>query len=227
MRISYNTNRIETFISSYVGDFVLYEYLAERYRPGEPIICSDIKTELSDATLRWTLKKLTDTGKLIRLDTGIYCIPKIGRLGQLLLPMPEEVADAKYIRRNNKVSGYFSGLLFANQLGLTTQLPNELEIVTNIAVNPVRRISLCGRDMIVRKPTAEITEANSSVLRLLDILRDYDKYSELSVCEAEKKVSAYITEKEIRQSDFDKYLSAYPDKTFRTVYEMRLYNVLA
>lgn len=35
--------------------------------------------------------------------------------------------------RNGKIEGYYSGYTFANQLGLTTQVPFNIEIVSNSA----------------------------------------------------------------------------------------------
>lgn len=41
------------------------------------------------------------------------------------------VARYKYVSRGGKVDGFYSGNTFANQLGISTQVPNKVEIVSN------------------------------------------------------------------------------------------------
>ena len=103
---------------------VLFEQLRNQYKENEPILLSEIKF----ASTRQQMKRLTEEGKLKKFDTGIYYIPKasIFRSGSVL--SIESVLNKKYLFDNNKRCGYIGGLLFANKIGLTTQVPMVYEI---------------------------------------------------------------------------------------------------
>ena len=52
----------------------LYEYLTENYKENEPILVSEIQiNNMTDVNVRQQLKKLADSGKIKRFDTGILC----------------------------------------------------------------------------------------------------------------------------------------------------------
>lgn len=206
---------------------MLYNYLTQNFSPGEIIQVSDILTDTPVSTVRWQLKQLVDAGKLIRIENGIYCLPKKSRLGLTVIPDAQEVANAKFIERNKTRVGYFSGAYFANQIGISTQLPFELEIVTNEAGNPVRRVQICGKSFVIRKSDFFIDNDNYKILRLLDLLKNFEGYNELEKSQAREKIASYISTNGIRKSEVDKYLSRYPDKTYRSIYELGLYNVFA
>lgn len=44
---------------------------------------------------------------------------------------PFLVVMRKYVQNRTKTYGYVTGIFFANQIGLTTQMPSVIEIVTN------------------------------------------------------------------------------------------------
>ena len=105
----------------------LYEYLLENYKPNEPIFLVELQIEgMSRTNLRQQIKKLTDAGKVKRFDNGVYFLPKktIFKSGSQL--PPEKVLECKYLRDKDKRCGYVSGLMFFNQMGLTTQLGRRI-----------------------------------------------------------------------------------------------------
>lgn len=206
---------------------MLYNYLTENYSPGDIIKTSDILLNTPVSTIRWQLKQLVDTGKLIRIENGIYCLPKTSKLGLTVYPDAQEVANAKYIESGKKRVGYFSGAYFANQIGISTQLPYELEIATNEAGNPVRRVLICGKGFVIRKSGIRIDDENYKILRLLDLLKNFENYNELENSEATAKITSYISESRIAKADVDKYLPFYPDRIYKNIYELGLYNVFA
>ena len=139
----------------------LYEYLLKNYKPNEPIFLADLQIEgMSRANLRQQIKKLTDAGKVKRFDSGVYFLPKktIFKSGSQL--PPEKVLECKYLRDKDKRCGYVSGLMFFNQMGLTTQVPMLYEVVSNKATNEYRETSLAKSRLIVRKPKVPVTESN-------------------------------------------------------------------
>ena len=53
-----------------------------------------------------------------------------------------KVALYKYVSRGGKVDGFYSGNTFANQLGISTQVPNKVEIVSNNMAAKVREVPI-------------------------------------------------------------------------------------
>ncbi len=206
---------------------MLYEYLERNYKPNEPIFVSDIDLPFSATNLRQQFKVLCDSGKIRRFDSGIYYIPSDSRLKGSTSMSADTVVRYKYIARNGCVDGYYSGYTFANQLGISLQVPYTIEVVSNAASAKVREISLKGQRVILRKPKTKITEQNCRVLQFLDLLKDIDLYTDESKEETSEKLSKYISDAKIKQSDIDTYISLYPDKVYRNLYEMRLYSVFA
>lgn len=206
---------------------MLWQYITNRYQAGEPIIASDIELDISEVYRRQQFKQLTDNGKLKRYENGVYYIPKKSRLGTELPLLPDEVIESKYISRNKKTFGYYSGFAFANQIGITTQMPSVKEIVTSEMGNPIKRIEKGNRTFVVRKARTEITEDNAKVLQFMDLLKDIEQYSELGGKELKDCLEKYIIRFNITKSDVDKYLPLYPDKIYKSIYETGIINVFA
>lgn len=206
---------------------MLWKYISDNYSPGEPIVASDIDIGLSEVNKRRQFKLLTDNGKLSRFENGIYYIPKKSLLGGNVAIPPEVVVEKKYISRNNKIMGYYSGYVVANKIGISTQIPFVQEIVTNEMGNPIKRLDYNGRTFVVRKSRCEITEENVCMLQFLELLKDIEIYSELTKEETKAKLSAYVFNKSITKEKVDTYLSLFRDKVYKSIYEMGLSNVFA
>lgn len=206
---------------------MLWQYIQERYKPGEPIIVSDIELDISNVYRRQQFKQLTDEGKLKRYENGVYYIPKLSRLGTELTMLPDNVIESKYISRNKKTFGYYSGFAFANQIGITTQMPSVKEIVSNEMGNPIKRIEKNNRSFVIRKARIEITENNVRVLQFMDLLKDIEQYSEIEKADLSDCLTDYVRRFNITKSQIDEYLPLYPDKIYKSIYETGLINVLA
>ena len=199
---------------------MLYEYLKENYGENVPIYISRLKVEgMSENTLRQQVKRLTDAGLLKRYDTGIYFIPKksVFKSGSTL--SVEQVLNDKYLREVEKRCGYQSGILFANQLGLTTQVPMIYEIVTNKASREYREITVAKTRVILRRPRTEINEDNFRALQFLDLMKDVDMVSELEGKRLTERLLAYMRACSLYFDDLEPFLPLYPDKLYRNLYE--------
>lgn len=206
---------------------MLLEYLQEKYKVNEPIFVSDIDLPVTDTNLRQMFKVLCDSGKITRYDTGIYYMRGTSRLKGGTDLSASEVARYKYISRNNQVNGYYSGYTFANQLGLTTQVPIMIEIVSNQASAKCREVSVRNQKIMLRKPRTKITKENCSILQLLDLLKDFEQYVDEDMDRAAVRISAYVKELGMRRVEIDKYIGFYPDRIYKYIYETRLYNAFA
>lgn len=130
-------------------------------------------------TVRQQVKKLTESGLLKRFDTGIYYMPEksIFRSGSTF--SIDEVIKKKYLLDGYACCGYVGGILFTNQLGLTTQVPGIYEIYTNKATTDYRETELADLRVILRKPHCTVDENNVSIHRFLDLLKEVVDVSEL------------------------------------------------
>lgn len=207
---------------------MLYEFLLSNYNAGEPIFVSDIKIPgMSEVNLRQQFKVLTDLGKLMRYEHGIYYIPKKTRLNGAGGPAADTVAYYKYISRGNGVEGYYAGHTFANQIGLSAQVPRKVEIVSNNIAAKRREVSIGKRTYIVRKAGIPVTEENYKVLQLLDLLKNLNDYIDDDNDHIAERLVGYVRRCALKRADIDKYISYYPDSAYRHFYEMRLEYVLA
>ena len=206
---------------------MLFNYLKNHYKEGEPIFLDDINIEgMTRPNLRQQIKTLTDNGKLIRYDKGIYYIPKQTHFNNAFGPSSEMVASYKYISREGKTNGYYSGNTFANLIGLSLQVPTKKEIVSNNSAAIVKEVTIGKQKYIIRSSNVPITEDNVKVLQFLELLKNLDSYIDLDYDEARKIIIAYLRHNHITKSAISKYIHYYPDSTFRHYYEMRLDDVL-
>lgn len=198
---------------------MLYDYLIENYKAYEPIFTSDIDLDIPGNSLRPMLKELVDSGKLCRYDAGIYYLPGATKLKGLVPISASTVARCKYVNQRGKVRGYYAGYTFANQMGLSLQVPYVQEIVSNETSAKVREIEIKGQRFILRKPRAEITEDNYRVLQFLDFLVDMDKYLDGSVEDVSARLIQIIKDENITKKRIDAYINLYPTKIYKNMYE--------
>lgn len=204
---------------------MLFDYLLKEYGENEPIIIAELKVDgMSAGCIRQQIKKLTDKGILKRYDNGIYFIPKKTIFKSNSQLSRDKVIQKKYLQDEGKCCGYFSGISFANKLGITTQVPIACEVVTNKASKDYREIQLANSRIILRKPRIVIDENNYRILQFLDLMKDIDNFTELTGAELTKRLIGYMKLANITFSDLTIYLTYYPDKIYRNLYETRLLN---
>jgi Ran GTPase-activating protein (RanGAP) involved in mRNA processing and transport len=91
----------------------------------------------------------------------------------------------------------------------------------------VREINLKGQRVVLRKSKTTVTDKNCQVLQLLDLLKDIDLYADDKNENAAERIADYIRKEKITRESVDAYISLYPDKIYRNLYEMRLHNAFA
>ena len=207
---------------------MLYEYLKQNYKEGEPIFFSDLHFDgVSKPALNQMFKQLCDEKKISKYDTGIYYIPRQSRLRENVGPGADVVAYYKYIERMGKISGYYSGNTLANKMGISTQVPRTVEITSNHMAARVRKIELGSREFIVRHPSVIVTNENAAVLQMLEMLKDLNAYMDGSYKEAALSFQNYIEKNNIQKADVDQYIRSFPISIFKNYYELGLDHVLA
>ena len=203
----------------------VYEYIENKYKPNEPIFLAELDIpDMKPVSVRQQMKKLTEEGRLKRFDAGIYYIPKksMFRSGSTL--SIDEVIRKKYLQDGVNRCGYVGGILFANQLGLTTQVPALYEVYTNKATTEYRETKLANLRVILRKPYCEIDTENAETLQFLDLIKEVVDISEVDGEELTKRLLGYMKKKNIGFESVKPFLPYYPDRIYKNMYEVGLLN---
>ncbi len=175
-------------------------------------------------SVRQQMKKLTESGQLKRFDTGVYYIPKKSMFRSSSTLSADEVIKKKYLADGGNCCGYVGGILFANQLGLTTQVPGVYEIYTNKATTEYRETQIANLRIILRKPYCKIDEKNAATLQFLDLLKEIVDISEVDGEELTNRLISYMRMKSIGFESMRQFLPYYPERTYKNMYEVGLLN---
>jgi len=195
----------------------LLKKLLEKYGYNEPIFIGEVTLQgYSAQTLRQSFKRLTDAGEIARFDTGTYYIPTNTVIGKSVLN-PRRVIEKKYITDNNKVFGFYSGISLENSVGLTTQMPNIIEIVTNNERSRVRNVRVGKQTVRLRKSRTAINNKNVGALQVLDLFNGIE-YNRLDSDER-KALSKYIRSKNLTQRQVFENAKNYPMKALKNMIE--------
>lgn len=136
------------------------------------------------------IKRALDSGELMLFSRGVYYIPRNTVFGQTKIT-PEQVAEKKYIKENGEFFGVYAGLKNLNQFGVTEQIPNTIEIVTNKEATRKRKITINGKEFILRKSRCIITLDNYHEYNLLQLFSDMDEKDKIDDFVREK-INKYI-----------------------------------
>lgn len=147
--------------------------IEERFGTDSPVLTSDIE-ELFPNTPRRTLfsqiASLVDSGRLSRYDTGVYYISTQTLAGETTLD-PARVVERKYLVDAKGTCGYWSGASLDNSIGLSTQVPARLEVVTNNTSTNQRTVKVGGwAECLVKKARSVVDDSNVQACQILDVL---------------------------------------------------------
>lgn len=202
---------------------MIEEYLLKVYGYNEPIFVSEIKVKnMSENAVRQSIKRLYANGFLKKCDTGIYYIPMKGKILKTTSIDSQLVINRKYIDNKSEIIGYVTGIYFAYQLGLTTQMPATVEIVTNKESTNGRYVSIVGQSVYLKKSNLAISKDNADILQLLDIIPKIEKYTELSIKDTINKIKNYIKQKQFTRKQLSDVSSYITGKTAKILIEWGL-----
>lgn len=194
-----------------------YEYLVNSFGYNEPILMNEITYR--NYSKPWISKELADlcaSGKLIRFEKGIYYVPKMTALGPSKLN-PQKIIEKRFIAAGDGRNGYYSGATFLNLTGLSSQVPNIVEIYTNAETAKVREIVVGKIKVLLRRARAPITKDNVAVQSFLELMNSVSP----SFFDVERRriTLEYICQNGISKKDITKYARVFPDKAMRTLVE--------
>ena len=134
----------------------------------------------------------------------------------------DEIICKKYLINGETQCGYLCGLMFANKLGLTTQVPMVYEVCSNKATTDYRDMRIGKFRVILRRPYVEITDQNVNELQFLDLIREVNEISEVEGTELIERLTSYLKAKDIKFNALGSYLQYYPERIYKNMYEVGL-----
>lgn len=205
---------------------MLLENLENLYKPGELFLLKNIGLNISYDSLCHQVKSLTDSGKLCRFIEGVYYLPKKTISGIPYVPNADKVAELKYITDNHDYYGCYCGHTLANVMGLSNQVPQVKEIVSNNTKAITREVSIGKFNYIIRRASFSITQENVKAVMLLEVLKDIDNLSDSQINSFEC-LKYFILQNKITKRMIDSILPNYPLRTYKAIYDLELTNVFA
>lgn len=200
------------------------QFLESEYGYNTPILLNELNIEgMTKVNLRQTLTRLTKQGSIERYAQGVYYIPSMTSLGKSRLSA-KKVYERKYISNNRDVYGFYSGLALENSLGLTTQMPNVIEIVTNNEGSKLREVQIGNQKVRLRKSKVLITAQNARTLQLLDLMNRYN-IDKMSSTKRDIIVN-FIKQHKITKADVYPYIQKYPSRVSKNMIESRIIDEL-
>jgi len=116
------------------------------------------------------------SGKIAKLSKGKYYKPENTPFGTLQPNQAQVVKDL--LEENGKITGYLTGFSIYNQLGLTTQVSNTIQIGKN-QIRPGFKRERYSISFVKQKNT--ITRENVPLLQLLDAIRYIKKIPDTNI----------------------------------------------
>lgn len=164
------------------------------------------------------INRLVKENKLAQFIKGVYYKPLKGILGNKCLDV-NKVIVKKYICDENGQKGYFMGAYLFNILGLTTQIPKEILVVTNECPNNnIYNNKKLG--VLIKKAKIKINNDNYRYLQLLDLLANKENIN-VEVSNEEELIYKYIKDNHLDM----KKVFYYANKTNNKKAIMKLYEL--
>jgi hypothetical protein len=133
------------------------------------------------------LNRMVISGKITKLSKGKFYKPENTPFGKLQPTQAQVVKDL--LEENGKTIGYLTGYSLYNQLGLSTQVSNTIQIGRN-QVRPNLKRERYTISFVKQKNT--ITKENIPLLQLLDAIRYIKKIPDASLESSCKRLLAII-----------------------------------
>jgi hypothetical protein len=152
----------------------------DRLPKGYVFTYADFTTKVNkkEAVIK-ALNRMAVSGKIAKLAKGKYYKPEQTVFGTLQPNQFQVVKDL--LEDDGKVIGYLTGYSVFNQLGLTTQVSNTIQIAKNEIRPPLQREQYIIK-FVKQKNT--ISKENIPLLQLLDAIRYIKKIPDTTIASA-------------------------------------------
>lgn len=201
---------------------MVLEYINTQNR-GIPIFIEEIKDYIMQFydkndkekvfnNVKVILNRMNKEGIIETAYKGIYYIPVENIFGKMLLGN-RQIIQYKYIMdKKGNIKGYITGAKLFNNVHLTTQVPNIIDVATNECKN-FNKYENKNLNVIIRKPKIEVNNNNYKYLQLFDLIENKDNI-DIEVENPDEIIYNFITKNEL---DFEKIIKYAMDTKSRTV----------
>ncbi len=143
------------------------QYKIGRFPRGYVFTYMDFITEVNkkEAIIK-SLNRMVTSGRISKLSKGKYYKSVTNAFGDMLPDQYQVVKDL--LEKEGKLIGYVTGYGIYNQLGLTTQVSNMIQIGRNETRSPLQR-GMYNISFLKQKNT--ITNENIPLLQILDAIK--------------------------------------------------------
>ena len=195
----------------------------ENCKKGMPIFIDEIKDyiikfyndeekEKVFNNVKAILNRMNKEGIIKTAYKGIYYIPTENIFGKMLLGN-NQIIKYKYIMdKDGNVKGYVTGAKLFNDVHLTTQVPNIIDIATNECKN-FNKYNNKKLNVIIRKPKVKVNNENYKYLQLFELIENKDNIG-IEVDNPDEVIYNFIKENNL---DFEKIIKYAMDTKSRTV----------
>ena len=160
----------------------------ERLPRGYVFTYADFTTEVDnkEAVIK-ALNRMVESGKIAKMSKGKYYKPENTPFGNLQPKQAQVVKDL--LEDDGKIIGYLTGYSIYNQLGLTTQVSNTIQIGKN-EVRPNFKRERYTISFVRQKNT--ITKEYIPLLQILDAIRYIKKIPDATIESSCKRLLAIL-----------------------------------
>ena len=205
----------------------LVKCLKNQYGENTPIFFEDIANVCFGYT-RGRVYQLIDaamnSGLLTKAGYDCYYIPTTTPFGNSLLN-PRKVIEKKYISNKGEVYGFYTGLALLNSFGITTQMPNVIEVFTNNEATKSRRVTINNQTIIVKRARTKINNSNYKEMMLLELFNLADVRS--IDARAIQKIVDYMKQNNISIQGIMKYAKFVPARAIKNFMSSEVQNAFA
>lgn len=206
----------------------LYNYLEDVCGYNKPILLTQIYDafpSIKQGTIREYIRRFIANEKLIKIKNGVYGLPDPGRVLKKPAINFDEAINKKYIVDNEGLTiGYRSGFYIANVLRLTTQTPSILVIYSNAVSRKKRIIKIKNSKIIINQSRVIVSNENYKLLQVLDILNNFDKFSEFPLESTKNIFAKHLDGLELTKNEIEKIVDAYPKDAQINFYKLGVIN---
>lgn len=185
-------------------------FIIDRLPKGYVFTYEDFITDVNkqEAVIK-ALNRMVASGKIAKIAKGKYYKPETTPFGDILPDQKQVVKDL--LEDNGKITGYLTGYSIYNQLGLTTQVSNTIQIGRN-QIRPNFTRERYTISFIKQKNT--ISKGNIPLLQILDAIKYIKKIPDANLESSCKRLLAILRDvSEIDRSTLVRLALKYPPAT--------------
>jgi len=197
--------------------------LKKKFQPDTPIFINEILILFPNysRTYIYRLIKIEESKKkLAKYSRGVYYIPTKTRWGMSTINT-QIIFMKKYVTNGKDYYGAVTGLTVLNGLGVSTQVPNIREYVSNNETSKKRTHKINNTEVIVKKPRCIIDNDNAGYYQILELFTQIKGLYEIGDV-ARYSITDIIKENNMNYKGFEKLFNFFPKKAVNLFKESNL-----